>query len=121
MLQKVVELQAIHEVTTHGKTSYGCIQSTKNVIILSINNNTQVQALLQQDKAIKPSAKGNFAVNKALFNGVNPIESEENGNWEKKAGKTMESESSQSKQQKSDAGKSNDIVEQIEAKKSESS
>ena len=32
-LRKAVELQAIREVTTHGKTSYRCILPTKNVII----------------------------------------------------------------------------------------
>lgn len=32
-LRKAVELEAIREVTTHGKTSYRCIQPTKNVII----------------------------------------------------------------------------------------
>ena len=32
-LRKAVELEAIREVATHGKTSYRCIQPTKNVII----------------------------------------------------------------------------------------
>ena len=84
---------------------------------LLINNNTQVQALLQQDKAMKPSTKENFTVNKASFNEVNRIESEKNGKRAMKATKTTESESSQSKQRKSDAGKTNDISEQNEVKK----
>ena len=46
---------------------------------LLINNNTQVQALLQKDKAMKPSTKGNLTVNKASLIGVNRIESEING------------------------------------------
>ena len=32
-LKKAVELEVIREVTTQGKISYRCIQSTKNVII----------------------------------------------------------------------------------------
>ena len=33
MLQKAIDLEVIREVTTHGKTSYRCIHSMKNVII----------------------------------------------------------------------------------------
>ena len=84
---------------------------------LLINNNTQVQALLQNDKAMIPSTKGNLTVNKASLNGVNRIESEINGQRAKKATKTTESESSPSKQQKSYTGHANDTVEQNEAKK----
>ena len=46
---------------------------------LLINNNTQVQALLQQDKAMKPPTTNNFIVNTASFNGLNCIETEKNG------------------------------------------
>ena len=84
---------------------------------LLINNNTQVHAPLQQDKAIKPSTKENFTLNKASFNGMNRIESGKNGKRARKATQTTESESSQSEQQKSDTGKAYDIVEQNEAKK----
>ena len=38
---------------------------------LLINNNTQLQSLLQKDKAMKLSTKENLKVNNASFNGVN--------------------------------------------------
>ena len=63
--------------------------------MLLINNNTQLQALLQQEKAMKPPTKQKFTVNKASFNGMNHIETERNGEGAKKATKTKESESSQ--------------------------
>ena len=77
----------------------------------------QVQGLLQQDKAMKPSTKENFTVSKVSFDGLNGIESEKNGKRAMKATKTTESESSQSKQRKSDGGKANYILEQNEARK----
>ncbi len=42
MLRKAVELEAVQEVTRHGKTSYRCIQPAKNVAI--IEDNTEVNS-----------------------------------------------------------------------------
>ena len=56
-------------------------------------------------------------MNKASFNGKNHTESEKNGKQAKKATKTMESDSSPSKQQKLYTENANDTVEQNEAKK----